>query len=123
MDLEIRYSGDCNIQVGVKKFKAGIKDLQIYGTIRVVMKPLVKIIPLVGGVTVFFLNRPRIDFNLTNVANVLDMPGLGDILRKAVSEQVAAMMVLPNKFPVQLIQDIPLKSLKFSPPAVCFSCF
>ncbi|GFY38845.1 extended synaptotagmin-2 [Trichonephila inaurata madagascariensis] len=117
MDLEIRYSGDCNIQVGVKKFKAGIKDLQIYGTIRVVMKPLVKIIPLVGGVTVFFLNRPRIDFNLTNVANVLDMPGLGDILRKAVSEQVAAMMVLPNKFPVQLIQDIPLKSLKFSPPA------
>lgn len=31
---------------------------QIYGTLRVVMKPLVKIIPLVGGVTVFFLNRP-----------------------------------------------------------------
>lgn len=40
------------------------------------------------------------------------------MLRKAVHEQVAAMMVLPNKFPVQLIQDIPLKSLKFSPPAV-----
>lgn len=40
------------------------------------------------------------------------------MLRKAVNEQVAAMMVLPNKFPVQLIQDIPLKSLKFSPPAV-----
>lgn len=117
MDLEIRYSGDCNIQVGVKKFKAGIKDLQIYGTLRVVMKPLVKIIPLIGGVSVFFLNRPRIDFNLTNVANVLDMPGLGDMLRKAVNEQVAAMMVLPNKFPVQLIQDVPLKSLKFSPPA------
>ncbi|GIY27256.1 extended synaptotagmin-2 [Caerostris extrusa] len=84
---------------------------------RVVMKPLVKIIPLIGGVTVFFLNRPRIDFNLTNVANVLDMPGLGDVLRKAVIEQVSAMMVLPNKFPVQLIKDIPLKSLKFSPPA------
>lgn len=41
-----------------------------------------------------------------------------DMLRKAVHEQVAAMMVLPNKFPLQLIQDIPLKSLKFSPPAV-----
>lgn len=50
-----------------------------------------------------------------------------DMLRKAVNEQVAAMMVLPNKFPVQLIQDVPLKSLKFSPPAVstflCFSNF
>lgn len=44
------------------------------------------------------------------------------MLRKAVHEQVAAMMVLPNKFPIQLIQDIPLKSLKFSPPAVSNFC-
>lgn len=45
-----------------------------------------------------------------------------DMLRKAVNEQVAALMVLPNKFPVQLIQDVPLKSLKFSPPAVSNFC-
>lgn len=44
------------------------------------------------------------------------------MLRKVVNEQVAAMMVLPNKFPVQLIQDVPLKSLKFSPPAVSIFC-
>lgn len=29
MFVNFSYSGDCNIQVGVKKFKAGIKDLQV----------------------------------------------------------------------------------------------
>lgn len=40
------------------------------------MKPLITIMPLVGGLQVFFLNNPSIDFNLVGVADVLDMPGL-----------------------------------------------
>lgn len=43
---------------------------------RVVMKPLITSMPLVGGLQVFFLNNPAIDFNLVGVADVLDMPGL-----------------------------------------------
>lgn len=56
--------------------KAGIKDLQLHGMIRVVMKPLITTMPLIGGLQVFFLNNPDIDFNLIGVADVLDMPGL-----------------------------------------------
>lgn len=44
--------------------------------IRIIMKPLISTIPLVGGLQVFFLNNPDIDFNLIGVADVLDMPGL-----------------------------------------------
>ena len=44
--------------------------------LRIVMKPLIPQIPLVGGVQVFFLNSPSVDFNLIGVADVLDMPGL-----------------------------------------------
>lgn len=44
--------------------------------VRIVMKPLIPAIPLVGGVQVFFLNNPDIDFNLIGIADVLDMPGL-----------------------------------------------
>lgn len=43
---------------------------------RVVMKPLITTMPLVGGLQVFFLNNPDIDFNLVGIADVLDMPGL-----------------------------------------------
>lgn len=46
------------------------------GMMRVVMKPLITISPLVGGLQIFFLNQPEIDYNLVGVADVLEMPGL-----------------------------------------------
>lgn len=40
------------------------------------MKPLIQTIPLVGGLQLFFLNNPTIDFNLVGAADVLDVPGV-----------------------------------------------
>lgn len=116
MDMELFYSGDCKFSIKVKGFKAGIRDLQIHGHLRVVMRPLTKQIPLVGGVTVFFLRPPAIDFNLTNLGQVLEVPGLNDLLKKAVSDQVAAMMVLPNKYSVKLQEHVSTQSLRYSLP-------
>jgi hypothetical protein len=42
----------------------------------VVMKPLITSMPLVGGLQIYFLNNPTIDFNLVGMADLLDMPGL-----------------------------------------------
>lgn len=116
MDLELFYSGDCKFSIKVKGFKAGIRDLQIHGHMRVVMRPLTKQIPLVGGVTVFFLRPPAIDFTLTNLGQVLEVPGLNDLLKKAVSDQVAAMMVLPNKFSMKLQEHVSTQTLRYSLP-------
>lgn len=116
MDMELFYCGDCKFSIKVKGFKAGIRDLQIHGHVRVVMRPLTKQMPLVGGVTVFFLRPPAIDFNLTNLGQVLEVPGLNDLLKKAVSDQVAAMMVLPNKYSVKLQEHISTQTLRYSLP-------
>lgn len=116
MDLELFYSGDCKFSIKVKGFKAGIRDLQVHGHVRVVMRPLTKEMPIVGGVTVFFLRPPAIDFQLTNLGQVLEVPGLNDLLKKAVSDQVAAMMVLPNKFSMKLQEHVSAQSLRFSLP-------
>ena len=43
---------------------------------RIVYKPLISSIPIIGGMQLFFLNNPDIDFNMLGVADVLDMPGL-----------------------------------------------
>lgn len=56
-----------------------------------VMKPLINQMPLIGGVQYFFLNPPSLDFNLIGLADVLDMPGLADLIRRIVQEQIAAM--------------------------------
>lgn len=96
----------------------GIKDFQIHGMVRVVMKPLITEMPMVGGLQIFFLNNPTIDFNLVGVADLLDMPGLSDLLRRIIVEQVATMMVLPNKLPIQLSDAIPATALKTPEPEV-----
>lgn len=44
-----------------------------------------------------------------------------DMLRKVVVEQVAAMMVLPNKFPIKLSDDVDAAELKAPEPKVIFS--
>lgn len=55
------------------------------------MKPLINEIPLIGGVQYYFLNPPSLDFNLIGVADLFDMPGLSDLIRSIVQEQIAAM--------------------------------
>lgn len=52
-----------------------IINFQIRGMMRIVMKPLLPVMPIVGGVQAFFLNPPAINFNLIGVADVLDLPG------------------------------------------------
>jgi hypothetical protein len=42
-----------------------------------------------------------------------------DILRRIIVEQVASMMVLPNKLPIQLSDAIPATVLKMPEPEVC----
>jgi len=116
MDMDVFYAGDCDISFTIGGIKGGIKDFQIHGMMRVIMKPLITSMPLVGGLQVFFLNNPTIDFNLVGVADLLDMPGLSDILRRIIVEQVASMMVLPNKLPIQLSDAIPATVLKMPEP-------
>lgn len=41
-----------------------------------------------------------------------------DILRKVISQQVAALMVLPNKLPIVLSKDIPTHIVKLPEPEV-----
>lgn len=116
LDVDFAYAGDCEFEINLAMFDMGIKDVQISGKMRVVMKPLVRQFPLVGGLQVFFLNNPDIDFDLTGLANLLEMPGLRDILHCAVKEQIAEIMVLPNRIFAQLAKDISIAELKCPAP-------
>lgn len=49
MDVDLFYAGDCDISFVLQRIRGGIKDLQIHGMVRVVMKPLLTKMPLVGG--------------------------------------------------------------------------
>lgn len=116
MDLDLFYTSDCDINFMLAGVRGGIKNFEIHGVVRVVMKPLISKIPLVGGLQIFFLNNPNIDFNLVGIADFLDMPGLNDMLRRIIVEQVGAIMVLPNKLPITLSDQVPAALLKMPEP-------
>ena len=79
MDLDLVFASDCDIKFGVKKMTAKLQDLSLRGLVRVVLKPLITDIPLIGGVQVYFLTPPEVDFDLGGIANVLDAPGIYSI--------------------------------------------
>ncbi|CAH1966610.1 unnamed protein product [Acanthoscelides obtectus] len=116
MDIDVTYAGDCDIKFRISRLKGGIKNFQLFGNLRVVLKPLIPTLPLVGGVQIFFLNAPEIDFELDGIVGVLEFPGLSDCLRKCVKDTLASMIVLPNKFPIVLTKEISSEKLKTPNP-------
>ncbi|XP_048779995.1 extended synaptotagmin-2-like isoform X2 [Ostrea edulis] len=121
MDLDIIYSSDCELMMKIKGINLGVEDLQVRGTMRVIFKPLIGRMPLFGGISVFFLNNPTIDFNLKGLADALDFPGLRqcsqrEMVEDIIAEQIANIMVLPNRIAVPMIEELNLNLLKYPPP-------
>ena len=96
LDLDIVYTGDARVQISVMKISAGVSDLHLRGRLRVKLM-LVDSLPIVGGIQVFFLDTPTLDFELDGAANILEIPGLNGLLQQVVMDQLTANLVLPNK--------------------------
>lgn len=115
-DMDIVYNGDATIKLAVKKVKLGLSNIELRGVLRVIFKPLVAEYNPVGGVTVFFLNRPKLKFDLTNLLNVLDLPGLKSSLRRITDDVIASFVVLPNRVAVPLAAGVDASDLQYPIP-------
>ncbi|XP_051870985.1 extended synaptotagmin-3-like isoform X2 [Pristis pectinata] len=117
IDLQISYVGDCEINVEVKKVcKAGLKGIQLHGTLRVILEPLSSQMPLVGAVTLFFLRRPVLEINWTGLTNILDIPGLNGLSDTKILDTIASYLVLPNRYTCPLIDQVSVSQLRFPLP-------
>ncbi|XP_033927514.1 extended synaptotagmin-1 [Melopsittacus undulatus] len=109
LDLNISYVGDICIDVEVKKFfcKAGVKGMQLHGTLRIILEPLLGDVPIVGALSMFFIRRPTLDINWTGMTNLLDIPGLSSLSDAVLMDAIASFLVLPNRLLVPLVPDLP----------------
>lgn len=112
VDMDLVFASDCDIKFCLGKMKAKIMDFSLRGMIRIVLKPIVNEIPLIGGLQAYFLSNPDIDFDLGGIANAFDAPGLSNIIRKIVLEQIGYLMVLPHKFTMPLMTTVENRVLK-----------
>lgn len=114
--MQLLYAGNSKLHVRCLRFGAGVKDIQLFGQLRVRLYPLFEQPPFFGAMSISFLAAPKIDFNLTSLADVLDWPGLSELIRRAVAEQLNAMLVYPNAHLINL-SELPMQQLRFQPPA------
>ncbi|XP_074544161.1 extended synaptotagmin-2 isoform X4 [Halichoeres trimaculatus] len=118
MDLQVSFVGNTEIDVDIKKYycRAGIKSIQLHGTMRVVMEPLLGDMPLIGALSVFFLKKPLLDINWTGLTNMLDIPGVNGLCDNIIQDIIYSFVVLPNRITIPLVGEAQLAQLRFPMP-------
>ncbi|XP_069770826.1 extended synaptotagmin-2-like isoform X2 [Narcine bancroftii] len=118
LDLQISYVGNCDIDLEIKRYfcRAGVKGIQMNGTLRVVLEPLIGDMPLIGAITLFFLRRPLLAINWTGLTNLLDIPGLNGLSDTIILDIISNYLVLPNRISVPLVNEVQLSQLRFPVP-------
>ncbi|XP_066207051.1 extended synaptotagmin-3 [Saccopteryx leptura] len=116
LDLQICYIGDCEISVELQKMQAGVNGIQLQGTLRIILDPLLVDKPFVGAVTVFFLQKPHLQINWTGLTNLLDAPGINEVSDSLLEDLIATHLVLPNRVTVPVKKGLDVTNLRFPLP-------
>nr|XP_035948027.1 extended synaptotagmin-3 isoform X1 [Halichoerus grypus] len=116
LDLQICYIGDCEISVELQRIQAGVSGIQLQGTLRVILEPLLVDKPFVGAVTVFFLQKPHLQINWTGLTNLLDVPGINEVSDSLLEDLIATHLVLPNRVTVPVKRGLDVTTLLFPLP-------
>ena len=104
MEAHINFCSNLNIGMKVMKFiKAGMKDLVFMGKCRIRFQPLIPEVPFFAAVSVSFDELPEINFDLTDLGNIVEVPGLNKIIKETVNSVFSDMFVRPNKFTVPMV--------------------
>ncbi|KAK6025634.1 C2 domain protein [Ostertagia ostertagi] len=80
VDMDVAYAGDADFTVSCCGFT-------VFWKARAVLKPLLPYPPMVGGVSGSFLEMPKIDFNLTGMGEMVELPGLMNAIRSVMNSQ------------------------------------
>jgi Ca2+-dependent lipid-binding protein len=78
---------------------AQVDHFTIFCPLRIAIKPLLPVSPVLGNITLSFIGKPNIDFSLAVAGGTLDMmaiPGLSSFLQHFLRETITSRMVYPN---------------------------
>ncbi|XP_045693734.1 extended synaptotagmin-2 isoform X2 [Phyllostomus hastatus] len=118
LDLQVSFVGNCEIDLEIRRYfcRAGVQSIQIHGTMRVILEPLIGDMPLVGALSIFFLRKPLLEINWTGLTNLLDIPGLNGLSDTIILDIISNHLVLPNRITVPLVSEVQIAQLRFPIP-------
>jgi hypothetical protein len=115
LEVPIIWGSDMHFSIGAF-IKAGpvrlyvpvdVSNLSVKAEARVTLKPLVDVIPCVGGVTVALLKVPQVDLSLCLFKGVdlMALPIVKDAVKQGIKMVTETMLVLPNHISVPLMPN------------------
>lgn len=103
----VNFESDLNFNMKTKvmgkNFEFGIRDITFDGSCELKLTPLIDSPPFFASVQFQLVELPRIDFDLTGLGNLVELPGIETVMRETVDGLVKNMFVRPNRLIVPMI--------------------
>eukprot|EP00091_Calanus_sinicus_P011285 TRINITY_DN25594_c0_g1_i1.p1 TRINITY_DN25594_c0_g1~~TRINITY_DN25594_c0_g1_i1.p1 ORF type:complete len:178 (+),score=55.61 TRINITY_DN25594_c0_g1_i1:48-536(+) len=87
IDFDFVYNGDCDIEVKILGITSGVSTITMEGRARLILSPIIKRMPLVGGMQFQFLSLPAIGYQFDGIADLADLPGVKSKIRKGLEKK------------------------------------
>eukprot|EP00928_Gymnodinium_smaydae_P035498 TRINITY_DN24977_c0_g1_i1.p1 TRINITY_DN24977_c0_g1~~TRINITY_DN24977_c0_g1_i1.p1 ORF type:complete len:892 (+),score=211.88 TRINITY_DN24977_c0_g1_i1:112-2787(+) len=105
IDIGLRWSCSADISLVLgNMLRVGIDQLCLDGEISLVLKPLMRSMPIVGGIQIFMISKPKLEFGFTGAAAIAHFPVVCETFRKVVMDLICQQLVLPNRLFIHWIQ-------------------
>ncbi|XP_065684165.1 extended synaptotagmin-2 isoform X2 [Hydra vulgaris] len=115
-DMELIYAGDALIELALDNgISGGISDIQINGMLRVEITLLPKH-PFIGGISLYFIETPKLNYNFTNLLNILEIPGISHIVNSLLKEALESFVVFPNRLKIPIANPTDIETFRFYYP-------
>ncbi|XP_055341823.1 extended synaptotagmin-2-like [Paramacrobiotus metropolitanus] len=116
VDLDVLYRGNAEFVVRVGYVQAGIKNIQLRGTLRLILKPLLPELPVIGGTQLYFLEPPQLHYEFTNFLNFLNFEAVAGVLDKTIHGILRHTMVTPHALQIYIAQNYASHDLEIDLP-------
>jgi len=97
IDFDFVYNGDCDIEVRILGVTSGVSSITMEGRARLILSPIIKRMPMVGGIQFQFLSLPAVGYQFDGVADLADLPIVKTKIRKSLEKKIMKRIVYPNR--------------------------
>jgi len=122
VELGIGVDWDCNanISLHVTGANVGIRKLNLKGEVFIILCPLMDSLPIVGGLQITMVSPPKISWEFTGIAQVVDMPQIARALKDIIANRIAELLVLPNRIFIHWVwgreHEIDISAMQYPMP-------
>ncbi|KAK7343857.1 hypothetical protein VNO77_12937 [Canavalia gladiata] len=110
MEQVIKWASNPDIVLAlhVSSFKITVQllDLQIFGTPRITLRPLVPTLPCFANIVVSLMEKPHVDFGMSiSGGDIMSMPGLYRFVQETIKKRIAHLYLWPQTLEIPILDE------------------